>query len=82
MGGGLPCGAYGGRKEIMENLAPLGGVYQAGTMSGNPIVMAAGLATLTKLKNNLNYYDHIENIGTKLQEGILSISEKYSNRYI
>ena len=47
MGGGLPCGAYGGRKEIMENLAPIGGVYQAGTMSGNPIVMAAGLATLT-----------------------------------
>lgn len=46
MGGGLPCGAYGGRKEIMENLSPLGGVYQAGTMSGNPIVMAAGLATL------------------------------------
>ena len=78
MGGGLPCGAYGGRKEIMENLSPLGGVYQAGTMSGNPIVMAAGLATLTKLKNNLSYYDHIENIGTKLQEGILSISKKYN----
>ena len=78
MGGGLPCGAYGGRKEIMENLAPLGGVYQAGTMSGNPIVMSAGLATLTKLKNNLSYYDHIENIGEKLQEGILIISKKYS----
>lgn len=78
MGGGLPCGAYGGRKEIMENLSPLGGVYQAGTMSGNPIVMAAGLATLNKLKNNLSYYDHIENIGTKLQEGILSISKKYN----
>lgn len=78
MGGGLPCGAYGGRKEIMENLSPLGGVYQAGTMSGNPIVMAAGLATLNKLKNNLNYYDHIENIGSKLQEGILSISKKYN----
>lgn len=78
MGGGLPCGAYGGSKEIMENLSPLGGVYQAGTMSGNPIVMAAGLATLTKLKNNLVYYDHIENIGTKLQEGILDISKKYN----
>lgn len=46
MGGGLPCGAYGGRREIMENLSPLGGVYQAGTMSGNPIVMSAGLATV------------------------------------
>jgi len=78
MGGGLPCGAYGGSKEIMENLAPLGGVYQAGTMSGNPIVMAAGLATLIKLKNNLDYYDYIENIGTKLQEGIVSISKKYN----
>lgn len=78
MGGGLPCGAYGGRREIMENLAPLGGVYQAGTMSGNPIVMASGLATLTKLKNNLDYYNHIENIGAKLQEGILKISQKYN----
>ncbi|EKQ53270.1 MULTISPECIES: glutamate-1-semialdehyde 2,1-aminomutase [unclassified Clostridium] len=78
MGGGLPCGAYGGRKEIMEKLAPLGGVYQAGTMSGNPIVMAAGLATLTKLKNNLDYYEHIEKIGTMLQEGILKISQKHN----
>ncbi|OOM82519.1 glutamate-1-semialdehyde 2,1-aminomutase [Clostridium puniceum] len=77
MGGGLPCGAYGGRKEIMENLSPLGGVYQAGTMSGNPIVMAVGLATLNKLKNNLTYYDHIENIGVKLEAGVNGISEKY-----
>ncbi len=78
MGGGLPCGAYGGRREIMEKLSPLGGVYQAGTMSGNPIVMAAGLATLNKLKNNLNYYDHIEKIGAKLQEGVVKISKKYN----
>jgi glutamate-1-semialdehyde 2,1-aminomutase len=78
MGGGLPCGAYGGRKEIMENLAPLGGVYQAGTMSGNPIVMAAGIATLNKLINNLGYYDHIEKIGAKLEGGIKIILEKYN----
>lgn len=78
MGGGLPCGAYGGRREIMENLSPLGGVYQAGTMSGNPIVVAAGLTTLIKLKNNLSYYDHIEKIGAKLGNGILSISKKYN----
>lgn len=78
MGGGLPCGVYAGRKEIMENLAPLGGVYQAGTMSGNPIVMAAGLATLTKLKNNLEWYDHIENLGNKLNDGVLDISKKYN----
>lgn len=78
MGGGLPCGAYGGRKEIMDKLAPIGGVYQAGTMSGNPIVMAAGLATLNKLKNNLSYYDHIENMGAKLEEGVMNISKKYN----
>lgn len=78
MGGGLPCGAYGGRREIMEKLAPLGGVYQAGTMSGNPIVMAAGLATLNKLKNNLSYYGHIENMGVKLENGIMNISKKYN----
>ena len=78
MGGGLPCGAYGGRREIMENLAPMGGVYQAGTMSGNPIVMAAGLATLTKLKNNLQWYDHIEKMGQMLEDGIKSISKEYN----
>lgn len=49
IGGGFPIGAYGGRKDIMENLAPLGGVYQAGTFSGNPVVMRAGLATLRAL---------------------------------
>ena len=69
MGGGLPCGAYGGRREIMENLSPLGGVYQAGTMSGNPIVMSAGLATVKKLYENPSYYDHIE-------KGIIEIAKK------
>lgn len=76
MGGGLPCGAYGGRREIMENLSPLGGVYQAGTMSGNPIVMSAGLATVKKLYENLSYYDHIEKIGSKLEKGVLEIAKK------
>ncbi len=51
IGGGLPVGAYGGKREIMESVAPLGGVYQAGTLSGNPLAMAAGLATLTALKS-------------------------------
>lgn len=86
MGGGLPCGAYGGKKEIMEKLSPLGGVYQAGTMSGNPIVMAAGLATLKQLKEHEEYYNHIEHIGKKLEEGLYKVSEKYNipisiNRY-
>ena len=76
MGGGLPCGAYGGRREIMENLSPLGGVYQAGTMSGNPIVMSAGLATVKKLYENPSYYDHLEKIGSKLEKGVLEIAKK------
>jgi glutamate-1-semialdehyde 2,1-aminomutase len=54
IGGGFPIGAYGGRKDIMDHLAPLGGVYQAGTFSGNPVVMAAGLATLKLL--NKDFY--------------------------
>ncbi|MEG1481964.1 glutamate-1-semialdehyde 2,1-aminomutase [Clostridium sp.] len=77
MGGGLPCGAYGGKKEIMESLSPLGGVYQAGTMSGNPIVMAAGYKTLTKLKGDLTVYDHIEELGKKLEDGVYSLGNKY-----
>ncbi|WP_368488727.1 glutamate-1-semialdehyde 2,1-aminomutase [Clostridium sp. BJN0013] len=75
MGGGLPCGAYGGRKDIMEKLSPLGPVYQAGTMSGNPIVMAAGLATLKKLNENPDYYVKLEKLGKKLDKGIKQISK-------
>lgn len=77
MGGGLPGGAYGGKREIMEQLSPVGGVYQAGTMSGNPIVMAAGLATLKALKDHPEYYKNIETMGEKLEEGLLKVSEKY-----
>lgn len=87
VGGGLPCGVYGGKKEIMEYLSPLGEVYQAGTMSGNPIVMAAGLATLNKLKSNKEeYYEKIENLGKLLEDGLLEIAKEKSipltiNRY-
>lgn len=77
MGGGLPCGAYGGKKEIMETLSPVGPVYQAGTMSGNPVVMAAGLATLKELYKNKNHYEHIEEVGAYLQENIEELSNKY-----
>jgi glutamate-1-semialdehyde 2,1-aminomutase len=76
MGGGLPCGAYGGRRDLMEQLSPMGPVYQAGTMSGNPIVMAAGYATLQKLYNNQNYYKYMDNLGEKLQKGMLEISQE------
>lgn len=78
MGGGLPCGAYGGRADIMSILAPLGPVYQAGTMSGNPVVMAAGLATLEKLYKNQNLYENLEALGAKLEAGIKKISAKKS----
>ena len=56
IGGGMPVGAYGGRREIMERVAPLGGVYQAGTLSGNPVAMAAGLAQLTLLRDTPDFY--------------------------
>jgi len=68
IGSGFPVGAYGGRKDIMECLAPLGGVYQAGTFSGNPIVMTAGLATL-KLLNN-SFYDALNRKCEKLSKGL------------
>ena len=76
IGGGLPCGVYGGRRDIMEKLSPLGGVYQAGTMSGNPVVMAAGISTLNILKENQDIYDHINKIGEKLQKGFEEIARE------
>lgn len=59
IGGGMPVGAYGGRKDIMEQVAPLGPVYQAGTLSGNPVAMAAGIAQLTILKNTPRFYEDL-----------------------
>lgn len=76
IGGGLPCGVYGGRRDIMEKLSPLGGVYQAGTMSGNPVVMVAGISTLNILKENQDIYEHIEKSGEKLQKGIEDIARE------
>lgn len=76
MGGGLPCGAYGGRREIMERLSPVGGVYQAGTMSGNPVVMAAGYETLKKLHSHPEYYENLNKLGEKLEKGMLEIAKE------
>lgn len=59
IGGGMPCAAYAGKNEIMELISPLGGVYQAGTLSGNPVAMAAGLAALNKIYNMPNLYDEL-----------------------
>jgi glutamate-1-semialdehyde 2,1-aminomutase len=72
IGGGLPVGAFGGRRSIMESLAPVGGVYQAGTLSGNPLAVAAGLATLRVLKT-ADPYPELENRSSRLAEGIKEI---------
>jgi glutamate-1-semialdehyde 2,1-aminomutase len=69
IGGGLPVGAFGGRAEIMDCLAPLGPVYQAGTLSGNPIAMAAGIAALEEL-NSTDSYKKLEELGAALETGL------------
>jgi len=74
IGGGMPLGAYGGRKEIMELVAPSGPVYQAGTLSGNPIAMAAGLAQLEALEHR-DVYAHIDGLCEKLAKGLFEISQ-------
>jgi glutamate-1-semialdehyde 2,1-aminomutase len=71
IGGGLPVGAYGGRAEIMEMVAPLGPVYQAGTLSGNPLAMAAGLATLRELKAHPEIYRQLEQRTAALAQGVV-----------
>jgi glutamate-1-semialdehyde 2,1-aminomutase len=75
IGGGLPVGAYGGRREIMELMAPLGPVYQAGTLSGNPLAMAAGLAMLRELRARPPY-DELERRSERLASGLLAAAER------
>jgi len=70
IGGGLPVGAYGGKQEIMDMLAPKGPVYQAGTLSGNPLAMAAGLTTLQLLNETQNFYEDLEKSSALLEEGL------------
>jgi glutamate-1-semialdehyde 2,1-aminomutase len=69
IGGGMPVGAYGGRAEIMASVSPLGPVYQAGTLSGNPLAMASGLATLRVLRESLPY-EHLEALAERLAKGL------------
>lgn len=76
IGGGMPVGAYGGRKDIMTCIAPLGSVYQAGTLSGNPIAMAAGLTQLSTLKEHPEIYQQLDSIGTKFADGMRKIKEE------
>lgn len=76
IGGGLPIGAYGGKVSIMEQVAPLGPAYQAGTMSGNPLSMASGIACLEVLKEP-GVYDQLDQLGKRLEKGIIQANEKY-----
>ncbi len=76
IGGGFPVGAYGARNEIMEEVAPLGGMYQAGTLSGNPIAMAGGIATLTELKKQ-NPYEKFNEIAQIIEVFLLESAKKY-----
>jgi glutamate-1-semialdehyde 2,1-aminomutase len=75
IGGGLPVGAYGGRKEIMDLIAPLGPVYQAGTLSGNPLAVSAGIATLKQLKAR-GVYKQLEEKSAALAKGIGAAAKK------
>ena len=77
IGGGLPCGAFGGRADIMDHLAPLGPVYQAGTLSGNPLAMAAGIATLEHLiANEQTIYPQLERTTAAIAEGVAAIARE------
>lgn len=76
IGGGFPVGAYGARNEIMKNVAPLGGMYQAGTLSGNPIAMVGGISTLKELKRQ-NPYSDFEKIGERIESILLKSAKKY-----
>lgn len=81
IGGGMPVGAYGGKKEIMDFVSPIGPVYQAGTLSGNPIAMSAGLAMLHHLNDNPAVYTHLENTGNKLVSGFTKNLNKLGLSY-
>ena len=74
VGGGLPVGAYGGRREIMQQIAPLGPVYQAGTLSGNPLAMAAGIATL-RLLGEPGVYERLEQLASRLGDGLVRAAQ-------
>ena len=81
IGGGMPVGAYGGKKEIMEFVSPAGPVYQAGTLSGNPIAMAAGLTMLNYLNTHPEVYTRLNEIGMQLASGIASINHRLGHDF-
>ncbi|MEM9674816.1 MAG: glutamate-1-semialdehyde 2,1-aminomutase [Bacteroidota bacterium] len=81
IGGGLPVGAYGGKQEVMDYVSPSGPVYQAGTLSGNPVAMAAGLAMLKQLKNNLQVYSQLKRTTADIVEGFKENMRKLNVSY-
>jgi glutamate-1-semialdehyde 2,1-aminomutase len=74
IGGGLPVGAYGGSRDLMNHVAPAGPIYQAGTLSGNPLAMTAGLATLRRLRD-ASVYEQLERAGARLTAGLAAAAE-------
>jgi glutamate-1-semialdehyde 2,1-aminomutase len=82
IGGGLPVGAYGGRRDIMQMIAPSGPVYQAGTLSGNPLAMTAGIETLTIIDENPKFYSDLESIGNELDTGIREVIGELGLNYV
>ena len=82
IGGGMPVGAFGGKKEIMQHIAPLGNVYQAGTLSGNPIAMIAGFTMLTELKNNPAIYTELEEKTIYLKNGLDNVLKSWGQPYV
>lgn len=81
IGGGMPVGAYGGRREIMEVVSPVGSVYQAGTLSGNPVAMAAGIAQLTYLNEHPEVYQKLSELGRMLYGGMKKMCEELKLPY-
>ncbi len=82
IGGGMPVGAFGGKKEIMQHIAPLGNVYQAGTLSGNPIAMIAGYTLLNELKSNPSIYKELEEKTIYLRDGLNEVLNAWGQPYV
>lgn len=80
IGGGMPIGAFGGRKDIMQHIAPLGGVYQAGTLSGNPVAVAAGITTL-RLLSQPGFYEDLSARARKLADGLVACARKHNTPF-
>jgi glutamate-1-semialdehyde 2,1-aminomutase len=78
----MPVGALGGRKEIMQHIAPLGNVYQAGTLSGNPIAMIAGYTLLKELKSNSSIYKELEDKTVYLRDGLNKVLKAWGQPYV